>query len=184
MKPILLASQSPRRKELLSILQLPFETAAADIDEKIDVTLPIHEEIMRLAYAKASHFQTQYPDHIIIGSDTLVLMNQIVLGKPKDEEEAKAMLRSLSGNTHQVITGVCLLSKEKTECFYQLSHVTFFPLSEEEIQKYVATKEPMDKAGAYGIQGYAMKFIKEIQGDYYAIMGLPIAQLYQHLKDY
>ncbi len=183
-RPLILASQSPRRKELLSYCNIDFKTIVADVDETIDPALPIIEEIQRLAYKKAKAVLDLNPDSVVIGSDTIVVIDNQILGKPKNEEDAKQMLRLLQGRTHEVITGVCLCSNEKVDSFSHITEVTFFEMSEEEINWYVSTGEPMDKAGAYGIQGKCMIYIKDIKGDYYSVMGLPVSDVYQHLKQF
>ena len=181
---LILASASPRRKELLSSLNIPFSIIAADISEEIDQNSDLEKEIEKLSYLKAEAIFKDHPDDIVIGSDTIVTIDNKVLGKPKDEKEAMDMLKTLSGKKHSVITAVSILSAKQKETFHINSDVYFDDLSEEEIQDYIASKEPMDKAGAYAIQGKAGKFIKKIDGDYYAIIGLPINELYRRLKKY
>ncbi len=184
MNRIILASKSPRRKELLELLKIPFEIIVSDIDEQIDYDNDLVKEIEKLSYQKANAVFRDHPDALVIGSDTIVKIGNDVLGKPHSVEEAKQMLRELSDNTHEVVTGVTILCKENAETFSSVARVSFYPLSEEEIEEYVNTNEPMDKAGAYAIQGDAAKFIRCIEGDYYTIVGLPIAQLYHRLKKY
>ncbi len=182
-KKLILASQSPRRRELISILGLPFAVVGPKCEEVMDTTLPINEQIEKLAYDKAMSVLDENMDNIVIGSDTVVVCDGVVLGKPKDEEDAKNMLRMLSGNTHAVITGVAILSDSHQEIFSVATLVTFNEMTEEEIQSYVATKEPMDKAGAYGIQGKGALYIRNIEGDYYSVMGLPVSSIYDALKN-
>lgn len=184
MKKIILASQSPRRCELLSYLELSFDIAAADVDERICQRIPIEEAIMQLAAKKAKAISEKHPESIVIGADTVVVIEDEILGKPKNEEDAVSMLKKLSGKTHQVITGVCILLNDHCDQFYNMTNVTFYPLEEEEILHYVESKDPLDKAGAYAIQGKSSVFIEKIDGDYYSVMGLPIAQLKQHLKKF
>ena len=184
MNRIILASKSPRRKELLELLKIPFEIIVSDIDEQIDYDNDLVKEIEKLSYQKANAVFRDHPDALVIGSDTIVKIGNDVLGKPHTAEEAKQMLRELSDNTHEVVTGVTILCKENAETFSSVARVSFYPLSEEEIEEYVSTNEPMDKAGAYAIQGDAAKFIRCIEGDYYTIVGLPIAELYHRLKKY
>jgi septum formation protein len=184
MNRIILASKSPRRKELLELLKIPFEIIVSDIDEQIDYDNDLVKEIEKLSYQKANAVFRDHPDALVIGSDTIVKIGNDVLGKPHSVEEAKQMLRELSDNTHEVVTGVTILCKENAETFSSVARVSFYPLSEEEIEEYVNTNEPMDKAGAYAIQGDAAKFIRCIEGDYYTIVGLPIAELYHRLKKY
>lgn len=183
-KNLILASGSPRRKELLELCGIPFEVEVADIDERLDLAADLEDEIKKLAYRKAEKVFENHPDAIVIGSDTIVVIDQEVLGKPKTDENARIMLKKLSGKVHQVITGVCVLSAERCESFAVSTDVEFFPLSEEEISDYVATKEPLDKAGGYGIQGKGALLIKGINGDYYSVMGFPISRVNQVLNHY
>ena len=183
MKKIILASQSPRRKELLEKCGYPFEIDVADIDESISNTKDLNEEIRQLSIRKAKAVLERHEDCIVIGSDTIVVIDHEVLGKPHTKEEAKEMLEKLSGKTHQVITGIAIISNQRTYSNTSTSYVTFEVLSKEEIDKYVATNEPMDKAGAYAIQGIASRYIKNINGDYYSIMGFPVSMVYEELKN-
>ena len=181
---LILASQSPRRKELLGLLNIPFECIVADIDETIDTTKDLNEEMKKVSYLKAYEVFKEHQDDIVIGADTIVVLNGEILLKPKDEEDAFNTLQKLSGNTHEVKTGVTIISKDRKVSFVSNSHVMFSKLSDQEILDYIATKEPMDKAGSYGIQGYGAKFIENINGDYYSIMGFPIQAIYQKLKEF
>ncbi len=183
MRKLILASQSPRRKELLEKCGYPFEVIVADIDETIDANIPLKKAIQQLAYQKAKKVFDEHPDAIVIGSDTIVSIDQKILGKPKDEKEAYDTLKLLSNRTHQVITGLSILSKEKNYSHVSVNQVTFYDLSDEEINKYISTNEPMDKAGSYAIQGIASRYIKSIEGDYYAIVGLPVSVVYHILKE-
>ncbi len=182
MTQIMLASQSPRRKALLEQVGISFLVQSAQIDEVFDYTLPLPARIERLAYEKASAVRQSHRDDIVIGADTVVCFNDHILGKPHNAQEAKDMLRMLSGQTHQVISAVAILSKQKEECFHSISEVSFYELSEDEIEAYVASGEPLDKAGAYGIQGKGAIFVAKIVGDYYNIVGLPIAELIRRLE--
>lgn len=184
MNKVILASQSPRRKELLSLLNVKFEAIPADIDEEIDPNNDLVKEIEKLSYQKANHIFKDHKDALVIGADTIVKINNQVLGKPKTYEQAKQMLAMLSNNTHEVVTGVTIISGDKIETFSEIAKVTFYPLTEQEIDEYVKTNEPMDKAGAYAIQGIGAKFIKCIEGDFYTIMGLPIGELYHRLQKF
>ena len=172
---LILASQSPRRKELLTLLGHPFRVQVASVEETME-DLPIAQAVARLSHRKAAAIGAD-ADQIVIGADTIVVLDGNVLGKPRDAEDAIRMLRSLSGRTHQVMTGVCVMSREQVLTHTEITQVTFRPLTEQEIVAYVATKEPMDKAGAYGIQGGAARFVEGIQGDYYNVMGLPVCRL-------
>ncbi len=183
MKKIILASQSPRRKELLEKCGYPFLIDVADIDETINTENDLKEEIRLLSIRKAKEVLKRHEDAIVIGSDTIVVVDKEILGKPHSEEEAKEMLRKLSNHTHEVITGIAILSNKREYSNTSTSYVTFEELSEEEIDKYVETKEPMDKAGAYAIQGIASRYIKNINGDYYSIMGFPVSMVYEELKN-
>ena len=184
MNKIILASKSPRRKELLSMLDISFDIIPADIDEQINYDNDLVEEIQKLSFQKANAVFKDYPDNIVIGSDTIVFIDNKVLGKPKSKEEAKQMLHRLSGKTHQVVTGVTIISKEKTDTFASVTDVTFYELTDEEIDTYVDSVEPLDRAGAYAIQGKGSEFVKSINGDYYTVVGLPIAEVYRRLKSF
>ena len=183
---IILASNSPRRKELLAGLGYAYEVRVlSDIDESYPDTLKGSEVAAYISCAKAAAYaQNMAADELIITADTIVCLDEQVLGKPADEAEAIAMLRSLSGRTHQVYTGVALTTKAKQTSFVSCSHVTFASLTDEEIQHYVTHYRPMDKAGAYGIQewiGYIG--VERIEGSYFNVMGLPVQRLYTILKD-
>lgn len=179
---LILASQSPRRQELLKKITEDFIVVPADIDESSLSNETPEEYVLRMARQKALTVAKQHPQDQVLGCDTIVVDNQTILGKPHTSEKAYEMLKQLSGHTHQVYTAVCLVMNEKITEKLVPSQVTFFELTEKEITDYVATKEPLDKAGAYGIQGNAALFIKEIKGDYYSIMGLPIAGVYRMLN--
>ena len=183
MKKLILASQSPRRRELLEKCGIPFLCDPAGIDESFDHTKPVEEEIRRLAMRKAEAGLIKHPDAVVVGSDTIVVLNGTVLGKPADEKDAEHMLKMLSGNTHQVVTGLCIMSEKKVYTDVSVADVTFAELDEEEIRSYIASKEPMDKAGAYAVQGLGGKFITGISGDYYTIVGLPLNMVYEELKN-
>ena len=182
MKQLILASKSPRRKELLEKCGIPFIVEAAEIDETLKKDVPLTEAIQDLSRRKASAILASHPDAVVLGSDTIVVVDDMVLGKPVDHADAGRMLRKLSGRSHQVITGFCLLSSKKCHTDVSVSHVHFSPLTDSEIEAYVNSGEADDKAGAYGIQGLAGKFITHIEGDYYTIVGLPLAKVYQELK--
>lgn len=178
----ILASQSPRRRELLSLLWDSFETCPAEIDETLQGGCPLEQEVQRLASEKALAAARENPDAVIIGADTLVELDGLVLGKPRDEADARRMLSLLSGQTHRVLTGAAVvLPEQKVYTLRNSTKVTFRPLSAEEIDAYVATGDPLDKAGAYGIQGRGAVLVAGIHGDYYSVMGLPVAQLYELL---
>ena len=199
MEKIILASSSPRRRELMAQAGFAFEVLVSEADETIETETPgemvevlserkaaaVAEEIKRQGFAEESV--------LLVGADTMVAIDGKKLGKPKDEKGAEEMLEELSGRTHQVYTGVTLIRLKKAEndsilqesrTFSEVTDVSFYPLTKEEIRSYIATGEPMDKAGAYGIQGKAAVFVKEIKGDYNNVVGLPIARLYQELKNW
>ena len=178
---LILASASPRRKELLGLFRVPFEIRVADIDEAMDPEKSPYDEVARVSRLKALAVPREETD-TVIAADTIVVCLGKVLGKPKNEEDAKGMLRLLSGRDHQVMTGVTVLRGEKSETFTEVTDIHFRELSEKEIEAYVATGEPMDKAGSYGIQGGAALFCSHMVGDYYNVMGLPVCRLGQTLK--
>lgn len=187
MKRILLASGSPRRKELLTQMGCLFEVCKSEAEEVITSTNP-EEVVMELSSQKGEDvFSKTTGDVCVIGADTVVAVDGNILGKPADEEDAVSMLKKLQGNSHFVYTGVSLFVRENQaetkQTFFEKTEVVFYPMSEEEIKTYVQSKEPMDKAGAYAIQGLCAKFIKEIRGDYYNVVGMPISRLYQEVKN-
>lgn len=184
MNKVILASGSPRRKELLSSLDIPFEVMASDIDESIDINANLVDEIENLSFKKALAVFKDHKDKIVIGADTIVVYQNEVLGKPQTEKKAKEMLMNIQGDWHEVITGVTIISSKQSETFSVVSNVYFYPMTVEEINYYISTKEPLDKAGAYAIQGIGSRYIKEIKGDYYSIMGLPIGELYHRIVKY
>ncbi len=177
---LILASASPRRKALLSLFGIPFTVRAADIDETMDPEKPPFDEVARVSRSKALAVRREEGD-IVIAADTIVVCQGKVLGKPHSEAEAASMLRLLSGRDHQVMTGCTILYGDRAETFTEVTSLHFRPLSEKEIQKYVQSGEPMDKAGAYGIQGGAALFCEKLEGDYYNVMGLPVCRLYETL---
>ena len=179
---LILASQSPRRKELLGLMHIPFTVKVADIDETMDETKPAADEVARVSRAKAEAIPRQ-PEDVVIAADTIVVLHGHVLGKPADPQDAYAMLRGLSGCDHQVMTGVTVLCGEKVLTHTEITHVHFRELTDREIYAYIATGEPMDKAGAYGIQGGAALFARKLEGDYYNVMGLPVCRLWQMLQE-
>lgn len=177
---IILGSQSPRRKELLEGLDLKFEQRAMpDLDESYPESLPTDEIAEYLARQKATAYLPALKEsELLITADTIVLLEGQVLGKPHDEAEARAMLASLSGKPHEVITGVCVSTRERTESFSSSTWVYFEPIPIEAIEYYVARYRPLDKAGSYGIQEWiGYRFISRIEGSYYNVMGLPVQQL-------
>ena len=177
---LILASASPRRKALLSLFGIPFTVRAADIDETMDPEKPPFDEVARVSRLKALAVRRE-EEYVVIAADTIVVCQGKVLGKPHSEAEAASMLRLLSGRDHQVMTGCTILYGDRAETFTEVTSLHFRPLSEKEIQKYVQSGEPMDKAGAYGIQGGAALFCEKLEGDYYNVMGLPVCLLYETL---
>ena len=190
MYKVILASASPRRRELLAQIGMDFKVIISKADENISEPAP-EQLVMKLSDIKA---MAVYEEHgiedeatIILGADTVVAFGGKVLGKPKDTQQAKEMLGMLSDNTHQVFTGVTILYKKqgelKRETFYDKTTVYTYPISDKEIDGYIMTGEPMDKAGSYGIQGIGAKFIKKIDGDYNNVVGLPVSKIYQKIKE-
>lgn len=199
-KKIILASASPRRRELLTQIGLDFDVVVSETEEKITSTEPA-KVVEELSAQKAEavwgwmHLQTDADsaekiaatqDYIVIGADTVVACDGKILGKPGTVENAVAMLRMLQGREHEVYTGVTILSSKNGEqrklTFHERTVVHFSPMSEEEIREYVATGDPMDKAGAYGIQGFCARYIRGIEGDYNNVVGLPVGRVYQELR--
>ena len=178
---LILASASPRRKELLGLFHIPFVIRVADIDETMDDTKSPFDEVARVSRLKALAVERQ-ADDIVIAADTIVVCSGKVLGKPGSEAEAVSMLQLLSGRDHQVMTGCTVLHGDRTETFTEVTDLHFRDLSRKEIEAYVASGEPMDKAGSYGIQGGAALFCERMAGDYYNVMGLPVCRLGQVLK--
>ena len=177
---LILASASPRRKELLSLFHIPFTVRVSDIDETMDPGKAPYDEVARVSRLKALAVPRENGD-IVIAADTIVVCEGKVLGKPHTEAEAVRMLSLLSGRDHQVMTGCTILADSGSRTFAEVTDLHFRPLSEAEIRRYVASGEPMDKAGAYGIQGGAALFCQRMVGDYYNVMGLPLCALHQAL---
>lgn len=178
---LILASASPRRRELLGLFGIPFTVRAADIDETMDPEKSPFEEVGRVSRAKALAVPRE-PGDVVVAADTIVVCCGKVLGKPHTRAEAVDMLRLLSGRDHQVMTGCTVLCDGGSETFTEVTDLHFRPLSQREIEKYAATGEPMDKAGAYGIQGGGALFCERMAGDYYNVMGLPVCRLGQTLR--
>jgi len=185
MSKIILASASPRRRELLTQIGLKFEIIPSHKEEDMRGNRPA-QVVMGLAADKAGDIFAQIggadqPDVLVIGADTIVALDNIILGKPKDEADALKMLQFLQGKTHQVYTGVCMMTADMTQMFYEKTDVAMYPADEEQLREYICTGEPMDKAGSYAIQGRGSVFIREIHGDYNNVVGLPVAQIWQRL---
>ena len=180
---LVLASKSPRRREILTAAGIEFIVRNAHLIEQRGAGESPEEYVRRLAEEKAAAIEAG-AGGIVLGADTEVVIDGEVLGKPQDDADAARMLRLLSGREHDVITGICLVGRGRKIVDSVRTRVTFIELTEREIGDYVASGEPMDKAGAYAIQGLASKFITAIDGDYFNIVGLPIAQVYRHLKSF
>ncbi|HBG15860.1 MAG TPA: septum formation inhibitor Maf [Firmicutes bacterium] len=188
---LILASASPRRQNLLRMLGLDFKVMVSTFEEKMDLYSSTPEElVMQMARGKAEEVwkitsaRQETSDGLVLGADTIVVMNGEYLGKPDHEEEARKMLTSLAGRWHQVFTGLALVHRKKSVVAYEMTKVHFRTLSTEEIDGYLRTGEPMDKAGAYGIQGVGAVLVDRIEGCFYNVMGLPLARLALLLKDY
>ena len=182
---IILASQSPRRQELMRLTGLPFTIRIADVDETMDKSLPVQQEVTRVSRRKAQAIASgASPDDIVIAADTIVVIDGRELGKPHSEEEALAMLRLLSGRTHEVVTVLSVCKGSRIESEAVVTKVTFRALSDPELRAYIRTGEPMDKAGSYGIQGYGAMFVSHLEGDYFSVMGLPLCPLCRMLRGF
>ena len=174
---MILASKSPRRRQLLSMMGLEFTVQTADIDETMDKSQTPAHEVAAVSARKAAKIAVSHPDDVIVSADTIVVIDGKILGKPKDEADAARMLGLLSGRTHTVYTGLTVHANGESKTQVVGTEVTFRDLSEAEIAAYIATGEPMDKAGAYGIQGYGSMFVSHLNGDYFCVMGLPVCTL-------
>ncbi|MFJ5715529.1 Maf family protein [Neobacillus sp. NPDC093127] len=182
MQNLILASSSPRRKELLENLHLTFAMNSSEVDESFDPALSPEEVVMELANRKAQAVFKDNRNAFVIGSDTIVVANNQILGKPSDEAEAIRMLTTLSGCQHEVFTGVSIVSPTSSTKFYEKTEVWFWELTDEEIRAYVKSGEPFDKAGAYGIQQLGSMLVKKINGDYFAVVGLPVSRTIRELR--
>jgi septum formation protein len=181
---LILASSSPRRAELLRAAGIPFELCPVDVDESVGKLEPPGDHVRRLSREKADAAFAQYPEAVVLGADTIVLVSGEILGKPRDAADAVRMLRLLSGREHEVLTGVAIVARRGIVVEVARTRVWVNPLSDAEISDYVASGEPQDKAGAYAIQGLGSKFIDRIQGSYSNVVGLPVALVYRLLKGY
>ena len=195
MNNIILASASPRRKELLRNIFSDFQVLPADVDESVDFNVAVEKYPEKLAELKAESVARENKNSLVIGCDTIVLCDGEIYGKPADKAEAIAMIKSLSGRTHQVITGCCLCYQGRKLCFSSVTEVEFYNLTDKQISKYVEEKEPedsgstakyqwQDKAGGYGIQSAGMFLVKGIKGDYNNVVGLPVAEMYHKISDF
>ncbi len=184
-RPIVLASASPRRQELMRQAGFKFTVRSPHVDESFPADLPVLNVALFLAEKKAASFGPVVGDEIVIAADTTVVIGETVLNKPETADEARAMLRQLSGNTHMVVTGVCMVANSKKRSFAEATSVTFVELTDHEIEYYIKTHKPFDKAGAYGIQDWIGQIgISTISGSYYNVVGLPIHRVYRELVNW
>ncbi|MBC5788265.1 Maf family protein [Clostridium facile] len=179
---MILASKSPRRKELIQRICKDVKIIPSGVDESLVAQKPVEYFAERLARAKADQVAQEHPDELVVGCDTVVILDGEVLGKPENKQHTFEMLSRLSGNTHKVITGVAMIQGDKTASFSEITEVTFYQLTEQEIKDYIDTNEPFDKAGGYGIQGQGCLLVKKINGDYYNVVGLPVSKLSRELN--
>ena len=180
---MILASASPRRQELLKLITDNFAIEPADIDESVTQNIELYKIPEYLAVKKAEHIHKLHPNETVIGCDTGVFIDNQMIGKPSSDKAAFEILKMLSGRKHRVVTGCAIFCGDKKLSFSQITEVEFYKLSNDEINRYIATGEPSDKAGAYGIQGKGALLIKQIKGDYYNVVGLPVALLKRKLDE-
>lgn len=183
MNKLILASASPRRREIFELLGLSFDVCPAKAEPGLDPARGVHAAVQAIARAKAEEVFQSNPGRTVVGADTVVALGDTVLGKPQDAERAKAMLRALSGRAHRVLTGVYVCAPRTCFGFTAETTVHFYPLTETEIGLYVQSGEPMDKAGAYGIQGRGLRFVAGIEGDYYNVVGFPAAAFVRKMEE-
>ncbi|WP_188206989.1 Maf family protein [Alkalibacillus aidingensis] len=181
-KSLILASSSPRRQELLKQVKIPFDIRKPNVDESQIKTDDPEEKVKQLAILKGENVPFHHSNEVILSADTVVSYNQKIFEKPSDKEEAYRMISQLSGDTHEVFTGVMIRSQDNEITFVEKTQVEFWPLSQEEIKWYITTNDPYDKAGAYGIQSIGAMFVKQIIGDYYNVVGLPISRVLRCLS--
>ena len=182
MNNLILASASPRRKELLSLITEDFKIIPSGAEETVPDGIPPEKQPEYLARLKAEDIAKKYPHGTVIGADTSVIIDDCVLGKPGGRDQARTMLKMLAGRTHKVVTGCAVIKNGECRSFSSVTEVEFYPLEDTEIEDYIATGEPFDKAGAYGIQGKGGLLVKAIRGDWYNVVGLPVAELSRVLK--
>ena len=185
-KPLILASASPRRAQLLRQVGFEFQVRVSDLPESIDDNRPPERHVLDLALAKALRVARSVPEGLVVGADTVVVLEGRILGKPADADEAFEMLRLLSGKTHRVFTGFAIADRPsgKTLSEYEVTSVTFRPLQDEEIRRYIELDRPFDKAGSYGIQDRSALFVSRIEGCYYNVVGFPLAKFYVRLREF
>lgn len=181
-KRLILASGSPRRKELLENANILFDISVSHIDEVLDRDMPPDKAVVSLALQKAADVAQRFPEGIVLGADTIVTYENKMLGKPENRQGAREMLDMLSGNVHTVFTGVAIITPEQTITFHEATKVEFWELTEEEIENYLDSGEPFDKAGAYGIQLLGSTLVKRIEGDYFSVVGLPVSRTVRELR--
>ncbi|MGN0538978.1 MAG: Maf family protein [Candidatus Fimenecus sp.] len=177
---LVLASKSPRRSEILKNAGFEFTVRAGEADETLPDGISAEEAVVYLAEIKAQAVE-RAPDELVLGADTVVVLDGKIFGKPKNEKEAFEMLSALSGRIHSVLTGVCALTDKEKVSFYEKTEVEFSSITDDEITDYISTKDCFDKAGSYGIQGYASRFITGIKGDYFNVVGLPLCRIYEKI---
>lgn len=180
---VILASQSPRRRELLALLQIPFDVEVSGEQEIIPEDACPEQIVMALAEQKAQHVFLRHPNHCVIGADTIVVLNGHILGKPKTAAQAVEYLSALQGKNHYVLTGVCVKTPHGSLTRYESTLVRFSPMTIDEITWYASTGDPMDKAGAYGVQGLACCFVDSVDGNFFNVVGLPLPLLYSMLLE-
>lgn len=181
---IILASGSPRRRELMALITPDYRVETSDVDESGITAADPASLVQALARAKCMAVAQHHPEDVVIGCDTVVDCGGEVFGKPRDAADARRMLRALSGRTHAVHTGVCIARGGRVECFADTCRVTFFPIGEADLEAYIASAEPYDKAGGYAIQGHAAVWIDRLEGDYYTIMGFPVSRVARTLAGF
>ncbi len=183
---IILASASPRRKQLLDMIDIDFEVIPSDVHEDFNIDLNHEDFVQHYAREKSLDIAEKYPDHLVIGADTIVVLDSKILGKPKDEADSFNMLKSLSGRTHTVYTGVSLnhINEKISDTFFEQTQVSFNELSDSVISYYIDTYKPLDKAGSYGIQDWFAINVNRIDGCFYNVMGFPLAAFFSHYKKY
>ncbi len=184
MQSIILASQSPRRQELIHRITDDVEVIVSEAKEILPAGIAPAEAPVYLATLKAGAVAVNHPGRVVVGADTVVILDGKLLGKPKDKDDAVQMLKALSGRVHTVVTGCCIICGGKSRAFGEKTKVEFYPLTDREIEEYIATGDPFDKAGSYGIQGKGSLFVKGIEGDFFNVMGLPVGRLNRELHDF
>ena len=183
-EPLILASASPRRREILTLLGLPFEVEPAPGEAAPAPDWTPEQAVLHIARDKAEQVARRHPDRIVVGADTVVVLEGRILGKPADKRDAVRMLTLLQAREHTVMTGVWVCSPGRADGFVDQADVSFYPMTQWEIEAYVRSGEPMDKAGAYGIQGAGMRYVRGIRGDFYTVMGLPGARMWRFLRNF